>query len=75
MVFKPEKAKTVLESWKILNNKKKVQNGASSWHFAVRLLSGIFEKTLEHIWLCAGISPLLYRLRTWLKRQKPLQVL
>jgi len=26
-VFKPEKAKTVLESWKMLNNEKEVQNG------------------------------------------------
>jgi len=30
MVFKPEKAKTVLESWEMLNNGKEVQNGASS---------------------------------------------
>ena len=29
-VFKPEKAKAVLESWKMLNNDKEVQNGASS---------------------------------------------
>ena len=30
MVFKPEKAKTVLESWKMLNNENEVQNGTSS---------------------------------------------
>jgi len=30
MVFKPEKAKTVLESWKMLNNEKEEQTGASS---------------------------------------------
>jgi len=30
MVFKHEKAKKVLESWKIPNNEKEVQNGASS---------------------------------------------
>jgi len=29
MVFEPEKAKTVLESWKMVNNEKEVQNGAS----------------------------------------------
>jgi len=29
-VFKPKKAKTVLESWKMLNNEKEVRNGASS---------------------------------------------
>jgi len=29
-VLKPEKAKTVPESWKMLNNEKEVQNGASN---------------------------------------------
>jgi len=28
------------------------------------------KKTPKSTWLCAGISPLLYRLRTWSKRQK-----
>ena len=27
------------------------------------------------MWLCAGISPLLYRLQTWSKRHKTQQVL
>jgi len=32
----------------------------------VRPLSWIFrKKTPDRTWLCAGISPLLYRSRTW----------
>jgi len=40
--------------------------------FGVRLLSGIFGK--KRTWLRAGISPLLYELRTWTKCQKTRQV-
>jgi len=44
-------------------------------HFGVRLLSGIFgKKTPTRTWLCARISPLLFGLRTWSKRQKTRQV-
>jgi len=44
-------------------------------HFGVRLLSGIFEKqTPKCMWLYAGISLLLFGLRTWLKCQKTWQV-
>jgi len=32
------------------------------------------KKTLKHAWLCAGIAPRLYGLRTWSKRQKTQQV-
>jgi len=32
------------------------------------------KKTLKRTWLCAGISPLLFRLQTWSKRQKMWQV-
>ena len=32
------------------------------------------KKTPKRTWLCAGISPLLYGLRTWSKRQKTQQV-
>jgi len=33
--------------------------------FGVRLLSGIFgKKTPKRTWLCAGLSPLLFGLRT-----------
>jgi len=28
----------------------------------------------KRMWLCVGISPLLYGLRTWSKRQKTRQV-
>jgi len=36
---------------------------------------GFSEKTTpKRMWLCAGISPLLYGLRTWSKRQKTWQV-
>jgi len=39
------------------------------------MLSGTFgKKTPKRTWLCAGISPLLVGLRTWLKRQKMWQV-
>jgi len=32
------------------------------------------KNQLDRTWLCAGISPVLYRLRTWLKCQKTRQV-
>jgi len=32
------------------------------------------KKTPKHMWLCAGISPLLFGLRTWSKHQKTRQV-
>jgi len=32
------------------------------------------KKMPERTWLCTGISPLLYGLRTWSKRQKTWQV-
>jgi len=32
------------------------------------------KKMLKRMWLCAGISPLLYGLRAWSKRQKTRQV-
>jgi len=35
---------------------------------------GFSEKTPKRTWLCAGISPLLFGLRTWSKRQKTRQV-
>jgi len=35
---------------------------------------GIWRKTPKCMWLCAGISPLLYGLQTWSKRQKTWQV-
>jgi len=43
------------------------------------LASGCFwgfsdKKTPKCTWLCTGISPLLFGLRTWLKRQKMRQV-
>jgi len=48
---------------------------AARVHFGVRLLLRIFEKkTPKRTWLCAGISPLLYGLRTRSKRQKTRQV-
>jgi len=31
------------------------------------------KKTLKRTWFCTGISPLLYGLWTWLKRQKTQQ--
>jgi len=44
-------------------------------HFGTRVDSGIFwKKTPKRTWLCAGISPLLYGLRTWSKPQKTRQV-
>jgi len=36
--------------------------------------SGIKKKMPKHTWLCTGISPLLYGLRTWSKCQKTRQV-
>jgi len=36
MVFKPEKAKTVLESWKMLNNEK--EEGSTTWSIRLRKL-------------------------------------
>jgi len=42
-------------------------------YFFNTLASGCFwglKKMPKHTWLCAGTSPLLYRWRTWLKRQK-----
>jgi len=33
------------------------------------------KKQLDRTWLCAGISPLLYGLRTWSKCQKTQQIL
>jgi len=45
------------------------------WHFSTRVVLRIFEKKQpKRTWLCAGIFPLLYRLRTWSKRQKTRQV-
>jgi len=42
------------------------------WHLAV---FGDFQKKMpKRTWLCAGISPLLYGLRTWSMRQKTWQV-
>jgi len=42
----------------------------------VQLLLGIFgKKTPKRMWLCMGMSPLLYGLRTWSKHQKTQQVL
>jgi len=35
---------------------------------------GFSEKTLKRTWLCAGISPFLFGLRTWSKRQMTRQV-
>jgi len=36
--------------------------------FGVRVVLGIFaEKTPKLTWLCTGISPLLFGLRTWSK--------
>jgi len=32
------------------------------------------KKTPKHTWLCAGVSPLLYELQTWLNHQKTWQV-
>jgi len=43
-------------------------------HFGIRPKKGIFEKTPKRTWLCAGVTPLLYGLRTWLKCQKTRQV-
>jgi len=39
------------------------------------LIQAVHKKQLIRTWLCAGISPLLYRLRTWSKCQKMQQVL
>jgi len=39
------------------------------------LIQAVSKKQLIHTWLCTGISPLLYGLRTWSKRQKTQQVL
>jgi len=39
------------------------------------LIQAVHKKQLDRTWLCAGISPLLYGLRTWLKYQKTWQVL
>ena len=36
MVFKPEKAKTVLESWKMLNNEE--EEGSTKWSIKLRRL-------------------------------------
>jgi len=45
------------------------------YFFGVWLLSGICRKKRPKcMWLCAGISPLLFRLQTWSKRQKTRQV-
>jgi len=32
------------------------------------------KKTTKRTWLCVGVSPLLFRLQTWSKRQKMWQV-
>jgi len=34
------------------------------------LIQAVRKKQLFRMWLCAGISPLLYGLQTWLKHQK-----
>jgi len=34
------------------------------------LIQAVRKKQLDRTWLCAGISPLLYGLRTWLMCQK-----
>ena len=39
------------------------------------LIQVVRRKQLDHTWLCAGISPLMYRLRIWSKCQKTQQVL
>jgi len=44
-------------------------------HFGTRVDSGIFgKKAPKRTWLFSGISPLLYGLRTWSKRQKTREV-
>jgi len=35
---------------------------------------GFSKKTPKRMWLCVGISPLLFGLRTWSKHQKTRQV-
>jgi len=42
------------------------------WHLAA--FGDFRKKTPKRAWLFAGISPLLYGLRTWSKRQKMRQV-
>jgi len=39
------------------------------------LIQAVRKKQLGSMWLCAGISPLLYGLRTWSKCQKTQHVL
>jgi len=39
------------------------------------LTQAVHKKQLGRTWLCAGISPLLYGLRTWSKCQTMRQVL
>jgi len=50
-----------------------------SWHDDIAWHQGGFgdfrKKTPKCTWLCAGISPLLYGVRTWSKRQTTWQVL
>jgi len=41
------------------------------WHSAA--FGDFWKKTPKRTWLCAGISPLLYGLQTWSKRQKTRQ--
>jgi len=44
-------------------------------HLTVWVNSSVSQKKqLDHTWLCVGISPLLYGLRTWSKCQKTRQV-
>jgi len=40
-----------------------------------KLIQAVPKKQLDRMWLCAGISPLLFALRTWSKCQKTQQVL
>jgi len=53
----------------VLGNQKKTVNSLASGCFR-----GFSEKMPKRTWLCTGISPFLFGLRTWSKRQKMQQI-